>query len=111
MLRFQKITVALMGAALAITAATAASAETAWQEHHPRRVEVTHRLANQNRRITMERREGELTRAQAHSLRSQDRAIRAEERAYASEHGSHITRAEQRQLNGQLNTVSREIAR
>lgn len=111
MLRFQKITIALLGAALAVTAATAASAETAWQEHHPRRVEVNHRLANQYRRISIERREGELTRGQAYNLRNQDRAIRAEERAFASEHGSHITRGEQRQLNGQLNTVSREIGR
>lgn len=111
MFRFQKIAIAFVGAALAVTAATAASAETPWQQNHPRRVEVNQRLANQNRRITVERREGELTRGQAHKLRTEDRAIRAEERAYASEHGSHITRGEQRALNRQLNTVSRKIGR
>jgi hypothetical protein len=28
-----------------------ASAETTWQKNHPRRSQVNHRLANQNRRI------------------------------------------------------------
>jgi len=42
------------GAALMMLAGTVgtASAETSWQKSHPRRTQVNHRLANQNRRIS-----------------------------------------------------------
>jgi hypothetical protein len=95
---------------LAIGAASAASAATPWQRHHPRRVEVNHRLANQNRRIHEERREGEITGAQARDLHAEDRGIRAQERFDASQHGSHLTRAEQGQLNREENGVSKQIS-
>ena len=59
MTKFKTLIVAAMGVALAGSAAvTGASAETAFQAHHPRRVEVNHRLAVQNLRIRQERREG-----------------------------------------------------
>lgn len=104
---------ALLGLSLAATvaAATGASADTRWQDHHPRRVEVNSRLVRQNHRITHERREGELTMAQAHELRAQDRGIRAQERFDASRDHGHITRAEQRRLNHEENGVSGEIGR
>ncbi len=51
-----ELALAAVGAMSLLTAATAASAQTPWQHHHPRRVEVNHRLANQSRRIGMERR-------------------------------------------------------
>jgi hypothetical protein len=95
---------------LAMGAATAASAETPWQRHHPRRTEVNHRLANQNRRIHQERREGEITGAQARELHAEDRGIRAQERFDASHQHGHITRAQQAQLNHEENGVSRQIA-
>ena len=82
-----------------------------WAQRHPRRAEVNHRLANQNRRINKELREGEITRGQARALHRQDRFVRREERFMASQHGGHITRAEQRSLNQQENGVSREIGR
>lgn len=103
----------LITAALAVTmvagAASAAGAQTRWQAHHPRRVEVNHRLANQNRRIAMERREGEINGRQAAALHAQDRGIRAQERFDASRNGGHLTRGEQRRLNREENGVSREI--
>jgi Spy/CpxP family protein refolding chaperone len=86
-----------------------ASAETTWQKDHPRRTEVNHRLANQNRRIHTEVKEGELSKTQAAALHKDDRQIRQEERDMASQDNSHITRADDRALNQQENGVSRQI--
>ncbi len=96
----------LIGASLA--GATAADAQ-GWRYHHPRRVEVNHRLARQNARINAGLRDHQLTHREARQLRTDDRSIRAEERADASGHGSHITRGEQRQINAQENANSRAI--
>lgn len=106
-----QLALAALGAATLLTATTGASAETVWQHHHPRRVEVNHRLANQKRRIHTERREGEMTRAQAHDLRMEDRGIRGQERYDASHHHGHLTKAEQRRLNREENGVSGQIGR
>lgn len=97
--------------AAVIGAAGTASAETAWQRHHPRRVELNHRLANQHARIIDERREGDLSRGQARDLRAEDRGIRAQERFDASKHHGHLTRGEQRRLNREENAVSGQIGR
>ncbi len=91
--------------------ASSAIADTKWQRHHPRREEVNARLARQNHRIHQERKEGEITGAQARALHQTDASIRAQERADAAAHGGHITRAEQRQLNGELNANSRAIGK
>jgi hypothetical protein len=90
---------------------TGAMADTKWQNNHPRREQVNNRLANQNRRIHQERKEGDLSAAQAHALHANDRSIRAQERADAAANGGHITKAEQRQLNGELNAESRAIGK
>ena len=90
-------------------AASTASAETAWQKHHPRRAQVNHRLANQNRRINRDVKNGTLTHAQAQSLHRDDHQIRQEERDMASQNGSHITKPEQHVLNQQENSVSSQI--
>ena len=89
--------------------ASNAMAETPWQKDHPRRVEVNHRLANQNRRIHHEVKDGQITHAQAASLHRDDATIRHEERGMASQDGSHLTRADDRSLNQQENQVSRDI--
>jgi Spy/CpxP family protein refolding chaperone len=112
MLKSTKIllTTATAIASLACFTATA-NAATAWQQSHPRRAEVNHRLANQNRRIHEERKEGDLTSAQAAALHKDDRQIRQEERDMASQNGGHITKQEQRTLNQQENKVSRQIGK
>jgi hypothetical protein len=84
-------------------------AETQWQKHHPRRTEVNHRLANQNRRIHHEVQEGELSHSQAVALHREDHSIRQEERDMAAQGGGHITRSEQRVLNHQENGVNHQI--
>ncbi len=104
-----KFALTALGLAVALAGATGASAETRWQRHHPRRVEVNARLERQNHRIMAERREGEISGAQARQLHAEDRGIRAEERVDASRNHGHLTRAEQRQLNGQENAVSGQI--
>jgi hypothetical protein len=88
--------------------AGSASAET-WDQAHPRRAEVNHRLNMQNRRINRERREGEISQSEAHKLHVQDRRVRNEERFMASQNGGHITRQERRALNQQENGISKEI--
>jgi Spy/CpxP family protein refolding chaperone len=104
------LTTATAIVSLACFSATA-SAETAWQKAHPRRTEVNHRLANQDRRIHQEVKEGEMTHAQAAKLHKDDRQIRQEERDMASQNGSHITRQEKRTLNQQENAVSKQIGK
>ena len=93
------------------TFAGTASADTKWQNNHPRREQVNNRLVNQNKRIHNEVKEGDLTKAQASSLHKDDRQIRQEERAMASQNGGHITKSEQQVLNQQENAVSKTIGR
>ena len=108
-MKIRSLLIAAMGLTLAAGAASTASAETAWQAHHPARVEVNHRLANQAHRISVERREGVLTARQAHRLHKADFRVRMEERRMAMRHHSHLTRAEQWRLNHQENRLSRRI--
>jgi hypothetical protein len=98
------MTLAVTGLGLA-TSADAAD----WRWHHPRRVEVNHRLNHQAHRINVERREGELSARQAAYLHTEDRGIRAQERFDASREGGHITRGQQARLNHEENQVSRQI--
>lgn len=86
-----------------------ASAETAWQKNHPRRTQVNHRLANQNERIHQDVKNGTLTRSQAANLHREDRQVRQEERDMASQNGGHITKSEQKVLDGQENKISGQI--
>jgi len=93
---------------LAALAGTA-SAETTWQKNHPRRTQVNHRLANQNKRIHQDVKNGTLSKSQAANLHHEDRQVRQEERDMASQNGGHITKPEQRVLNGQENNISGQI--
>jgi hypothetical protein len=86
-----------------------ASAETTWQKNHPRRTQVNHRLHNQNRRIHHDVKDGTLSRSQAASLHKDDHQVRQEERDMASQNGGHITKPEQKVLNGQENGISGQI--
>jgi hypothetical protein len=76
---------------------------------HPRRAEVNHRLANQNKRIDKDVKDGDLTKAQASTLHKDDHQIRQEERDMASQDNGHITKQEQKTLNQQENQVSKKI--
>jgi|ERR1700733_2647653 len=76
---------------------------------HPRRAEVNHRLANQNKRIDKDVKDGDLTKAQGAQLHKDDHQIRQEERDMASQDNGHITKQEQKTLNQQENQVSKKI--
>ena len=97
--------------AMASGAMAAEAKDTTWQKNHPRREQVNHRLANQNKRIKTEVKEGELTKSQAAALHKDDRQIRKEERLMASQNGGHITKLEQKTLNQQENAVSKQIGK
>jgi len=107
-LKFKFLTVTAVAASL-VGLAGFASADTAWQQNHPRREQVNNRLANQNKRIRNDVKNGTLTKAQAAQLHTQDRQVRQEERDMASQNGGHITKSEQKVLNQQENGISKEI--
>ena len=90
---------------------SAPAAANRWEHRHPRRDQVVDRVQNQDRRIREERREGDITRAQARALRLSDRSIRLQQRADARANDGHITRAEQRTLNQELNANSNAIGK
>ena len=100
----------LIGAA-ASSAMAATSADTAWQQSHPRREQVNNRLANQDKRIKSEVKQGDLTKSQAAALHKDDHQIRTEERLMASQNGGHLTKQEQKTLNQQENAVSKQIGK
>jgi hypothetical protein len=104
----KRLTFAAMLVSLAGVVGTA-SAETTWQKNHPRRTQVNHRLANQNKRIHQDVKNGTLNKAQASQLHHEDHQVRQEERDMASQNGSHITKPEQKVLNGQENGIGSQI--
>jgi hypothetical protein len=104
--KFSMVAIALLTLGTSIASA---SAETLWQFNHPRRAEVNDRLGFQNYRINQGVADGRITPYQAQRLHAEDYAIRSEERAMAGINGGYITPAQQRALNQQENTVSRQI--
>src|ERR1700692_724803 len=100
---------ATTAAVLALGSAASASAETNWQEHHPRRVEVNHRLENQDRRIDREYREGKISLRRARFEHAEDRRIARQERFDARFDHGHNTRGEDQRLNHEENIVNRQI--
>ena len=88
---------------------SAFASDTQWQKNHPRREQVNHRLANQNKRIHAQVKAGDMSKSKAAALHADDRKIRQEERAMASQNGGHITKGEKAVLNQQENAVSRKI--
>jgi hypothetical protein len=87
------------------------AAEGQFDKKHPRRAQVNKRLNNQDKRISKEVKEGEMSKGRAAKLHKEDRQIRKEERAMASQNGGHITKQEQRTLNQQENSVSKQIGK
>jgi hypothetical protein len=104
----QNLLIAIAGVAISCSSIAAASAG-AWQDNHPRRVQVNGRLDNQYGRINRDYRDGNISGAQAAALHSEDHALRTEECTDARFDRGHISGAEQRALNHQENNVSRQI--
>ncbi|HEY5239742.1 MAG TPA: hypothetical protein VIJ62_15280 [Rhizomicrobium sp.] len=107
-----KKTMLLAAAAMtmALGSAASASAETNWQDHHPRRVEVNHRLERQDARIDREYHEGKISFRQARFEHAEDRRIARQESRDARFDRGHITRGEDQRLNHEENTVNHQIS-
>jgi hypothetical protein len=105
----QKIAGSALAAVFVAGIALSAQAATRWQEHHPRRAEVNHRLHRQDERIRWERHDGKLTPKEAMQLHHEDHHVRAEERVAARHDGGHITPGEQHAFNHQENQVGHQI--
>jgi hypothetical protein len=108
-MKLRTLLIAAAGLTMAAGAAGAASAETPWQYHHPRRVEVNHRLDNLNHSIREERREGDINGWQARRLHAHVHMIRSQERWFARRDGGHLTRGEQARLNHEETGVRHHI--
>jgi hypothetical protein len=108
-MQLRSLLIAAVGLTIAAGAAGAASADTPWQAHHPRREEVNNRLHNLNHSIREERREGDINGWQARRLHARDYAIRMQERRFARHDGGHISRWEQARLNREENGVRHHI--
>jgi exonuclease I len=80
-----------------------------WNADHPRRAQVNSRLDHQASRILDGLEQGQLSAGQVKQLYGEDQKIRQEERSMASLDGGHITKADQKALNEQLDVVSKEI--
>lgn len=106
-----KIIFAALALAFVGMGAGAASADTQWRANHSRRAEVDARLAHENFRIARELRAGLISPRRAHALHREVRAIRLQEQAFAAGQNGHVTRNQQRLLNGEENAVSAQIAR
>jgi len=78
-------------------------------QNHPRVNQVNRREDHQERRINNERRTGQISRAQAHQDRRNLRTINQEKHDMRKEDNGHLTKADQRSLNQQLNRNSRKI--
>lgn len=107
----KSIIASIMMAVFAVASSGAMAADTKWEKNHPRRDRVNDRLHHQNMRIRDEVREGEMTHAQARKLHRKDRRIRREERVMANQNGGRITKSEQKALNHQEDTVSKQIGK
>jgi hypothetical protein len=104
-----KTLLAAAGLVVALAGAAGTASATPWQTHHPRRVEVNHRLANQNHRIFIARKAGLINGGKAFRLHMADHRIRMQERWFARHDHGQITRAEQARLNHEENRVSHRI--
>ncbi|WP_430392278.1 hypothetical protein [Dyella sp. 20L07] len=98
-----------MAAALASAGAMAQSAPQDNVPGHPRVNEVNQRLDNQQNRIQAGVADGQLNAKQAARDEKQDSNIAARESRDQAEHGGHLTKQEQNNLNKSLNHDSKRI--
>jgi hypothetical protein len=76
---------------------------------HPRVNEVTDRQENQQRRIAQGDASGTLSGGQTAHIEKEENKIEGQKLTDMSEHGGHLTRKEQRQLNRKENHTSHQI--
>ncbi len=80
-------------------------------KHHPRVNEVNKRIDHQEKRITDERKEGDLTKTQAKTDRTDLKDVNQEKRDMRKTDNGHISKADKKALNQQLNQNSKKIGK
>jgi hypothetical protein len=105
----KNVLLAAMALVIAGAGASGASAETRFDQTHPRRAEVNTRLAHENHRIVTERRDGEISKVKALRMHQRAHMIRVQERRMAFRHGGHISRFEKARLNREENRLGRHV--
>jgi hypothetical protein len=98
-----------LGLAAAGGLSATASAETRWENHHPRQDQVLDRVHRQRQEIRVERREGEISRAKAHRLMTAENRLAREDRRDARINGGYITKGQQRHMDRQENRLHRHV--
>ena|SRR5690349_265742 len=89
---------------------TAPPASAGWfAQRHPRRAEVNHRERQQQLQIANGIRNGSLSPSEVRQVESEEAAIKRQERGEVRANGGYLTRGQSRQLNRELNGVSRDI--
>lgn len=77
--------------------------------HHPRVNEVNRREDRQEKRITNQRKDGDLTKSQAHQDRKNLSEINQEKKDMRKQDNGHLTKADDKALNQQLDKNSKKI--
>ncbi len=92
-------------------AAVAEARPGGWARHHPARAQINHRIGRQHVRIAHQVRQGDMSRSEARSLHGELHDIRRQERAFAraNDNNGHLSRAQVRDLNQQLNQTGSDI--
>ncbi len=106
---FKNTTLAIITALSFGVCATAASAQTRFEAHHPRRAEVIERAHHQMARIHEAREAGKISARQAHRMHLAEHRIIRHEHRMALRHGGHVTRHEQIRLNREENRIGQHI--
>lgn len=106
-LKHAAITAAL--GALALGAATGASAETRWEHNHPRQDQVLDRSAHQRAVIRHQEAIGRISHRRAMILLAKERRLAAREHRMAARNDGYITAAQQHRLNRQETRLGRHI--
>jgi hypothetical protein len=79
--------------------------------NHPAVNKVNNRIDNQEKRIAQERKEGDLSKKQAAADRNNLKRVNNEKRDMREDDHGHLTKAEYRKLNRQLNGNSKRIGK
>src|ERR1035438_10759299 len=76
---------------------------------HPRVNEVNQREANQQKRIGNGLENGKLSSQQATNLEKRETSVQNREQKDMAAHNGHLTKAEQKGINGQQNRISKSV--
>ncbi len=103
-----RLLVSLFTLGIAVAVSGTAHADGNFAKKHPRRAEVRKRVNNQHSKNNGAVANGQISQQQANKLNRQDNRIGAQEHRQEEANGGHLTKAEQRRDNRELNKVNRE---